>query len=84
MSIETTKNMHEQLVSQTPSEIVSQMTNREWLQSLSDEDFGQFLLDAYPDCLDCYATDICEADGETPCKVFMAKWLKAEHKEVSE
>lgn len=84
MTIDTTKNMHEQLVSQNPHKTVSNMTNREWLMSLSDEEFGQVLLDVYSSCLDCYATDICEADGETLCKVFMAKWLKAEHKEVSE
>lgn len=54
------------------------MTNREYLNSLSDEEFAKFRrYDCPPDCcerdstVDCFAQDSCDA-----CWV---RWLKLEH-----
>lgn len=53
------------------------MTNREWLESLSDEDF----IDEYPvSCVCCPARDICD-DNMLPCSAVLKAWLRREHKE---
>lgn len=57
------------------------MTNREYLNSLSDEEFAKLMpnYDCPPDCceqdstVDCFAQDSCKA-----CWV---RWLRLEHEE---
>ena len=56
------------------------MTNREWLESLSDEELARQLLERK--CTHC----ICEGPGgnaccNTTCGVATEKWLRAEHRE---
>ena len=77
MSIETTKNMHEQLASQNPHKTDSKITNREWLQSLGDEELAMKL---------CKSCKTCNTDCGyiTTCNHGLLVWLKAEHKEVRE
>ena len=88
MTINTTKNMHEQLVSQNPSETVSKMTNREWLQSLGDEELLEYI-----DCQELplrnYEKWLCQSNSDyltnpAVCVRCKSMWLKAEHKEVRE
>ena len=56
------------------------MTNREWLNSLTDEDFYNVLrFDCtYPSLYGCLFGR-CDKDGD--CKKCKLKWLKSEHKE---
>ena len=56
------------------------MTNREWLESLSDEELARQLLERK--CTHC----ICKVAGgnaciNTNCYVATEKWLKDEHEE---
>ena len=61
------------------------MTNREWLESLSDEEFAEVLNDSYCEamerfCCGVWCTNICfeynSKDEQT------ADWLKMEHEEA--
>lgn len=80
--------MHEQLASQNPHKTVSKMTNREWLQSLGDEELLEYIdCQALP--LENYEGWLCTTSGDyltNPAVCFICKsaWLQAEHKEVSE
>lgn len=53
------------------------MTNREWLESLSDEELAKFIENAHRD--NCYACDfrsnICAGD----CLEGIQHWLQSEH-----
>ena len=56
------------------------MTNREWLESLSDEELAKQILERK--CTHC----VCRAAGaeaciNTTCDIAIANWLQAEHKE---
>ncbi len=56
------------------------MTNREWLESLSDEELSRQLLERK--CTHC----ICEGPGgiaciNTTCDIATQKWLQAEHED---
>lgn len=53
------------------------MTNREWLESLSDEDFAFFL----GGCDFCVYKDIPQCFKTNTCVSGQVKWLKAEHKD---
>lgn len=56
------------------------MTNREWLESLSDEEFVQIM---------CYSCNCCVGHslmykgkcGKISCRDGRIEWLKQEHKE---
>lgn len=56
------------------------MTNREWLQTLTDEEFVQIM---------CYSCDCCVGHlsiyngkcGKISCRDGRIEWLKQEHKE---
>lgn len=54
------------------------MTNREWLQTLTDEEFVQIM---------CYSCDCCtghtdlEKCNKMLCRDGRIEWLKQEHKE---
>ncbi len=56
------------------------MTNREWLQTLTDEEFVQIM---------CYSCDCCVGHssicqikcGKTSCRNGRIEWLQQEHKE---
>ena len=53
------------------------MTNREWLQTLSDEDF----IEEYPmACGGCPARDICD-NNMLPRGAVLKAWLRRAHKE---
>lgn len=57
------------------------MTNREWLQTLSDKEFVQIM---------CYSCDCCIGHddygkcGKISCRYGRIKWLQEEHKENSD
>lgn len=55
------------------------MTNREWLQTLSDEEFEKITWLSCKCCI--YGGTEC---GELPCAIGRAEWLQAEHKEESD
>lgn len=61
---------------------IQKITNRQWLESLSDEELSKFNKDSF--CKIClYNTEICNKDGTKYCdfvKVYTS-WLQAEHKE---
>ena len=73
MTIDTTKENYPQL------DKPHKMTNREWLQSLSDEEVARFI---HTSCPHDYCEWSCSADND--CLACITKWLQAEHKEVSE
>ena len=53
------------------------MTNREWLNSLSNEDF----IDEYRvSCSSCPAREICD-NNLLPCDEVLMSWLRSKHKE---
>lgn len=56
------------------------MTNRQWLETLSDEEFME---NGFSDiCKHCGNNSNCGGwNAETVCKEGIVKWLKAEHKE---
>lgn len=54
------------------------MTNRQWLESLSDENFINNTSFA---CLNCIYADVCMSDGMYDCYEGQIKWLQAEHEE---
>ena len=70
MTIDTTKENYPQL------DEPHKMTNREWLESLPDEEFVMNL---------CESCKTCNTDCSyiTTCNHGLLIWLKAEHKEVS-
>lgn len=51
------------------------MTNREWLNSLSDEQIADFWYQLI-DCEDCPMAD----DSCANCQTMILKWLRAEHR----
>ena len=51
------------------------MTNREWLDSLSDEDFMKIMW------LSCKCCIYSDTECDLSCAISRAKWLQAEHKE---
>lgn len=51
------------------------MTNREWLESLSDEELLKIIY------IYCVAMKGGECPGGLSCKECQLKWLQAEHKE---
>ncbi len=53
------------------------MTNREWLESLSDEELAEKLYD----CSECIFDGSCI--GEYYCEDGHLKWLRAEHEETN-
>lgn len=56
------------------------MTNREWLNTLSDE---EFVKEALPfSCQNCPVTDICyKTTTPATCIDILTAWLRSEHKE---
>ena len=62
-----------------PSANPHKMTNREWIQSLSDEEVARFI---HTSCPHDYCEWSCSADND--CIACITKWLKAKHREVSE
>ena len=53
------------------------MTNREWLSTLTDEEF----IDEYHvSCGGCPARDICD-NNLLPCEAVLKTWLRREHEE---
>ena len=93
MTVNTTKQLYPQFDSgeDTPESEEHTMTNREWLMSLSDEDFSSNLLCIIVNnemCSYCENgdTEQCRSfsDSTDDCDRAFAKWLKAEHREVSE
>lgn len=50
------------------------MTNREWLESLSDEELAKRMTG----CVKCSFCDVCH--GDYNCDIGHLKWLQAEHK----
>ena len=58
------------------------MTNREWLESLSDREFAEFMMSA--DTCSCCIIDIkdCECfEKDIHCVTAKILWLRAEHKD---
>lgn len=55
----------------------SEMTNREWMNSLSAEELGTFLGKAISQCSLCHYQDIPECSGN--CEKGTTKWLNAKH-----
>lgn len=61
------------------------MSNREWLNTLSDEEFAKFYVNI--GCGACayntekYCKVLSEEDREPECEKGTALWLKQEHKE---
>ena len=51
------------------------MTNREWLESLSDEELAKRMTG----CVKCSFCDVCH--GDYNCDVGHLKWLQTEHKD---
>ncbi len=64
------------------------MTNRQWLESLSDEELANVLYDiADNKCCDIAYCDTVEDENgylvcDWNCKEGVRKWLQAEHKET--
>jgi len=56
------------------------MTNREWLQSLSDEVLADYYEGIRPCAVCVYAESNCMQDGS--CESGILRWLRAEHKEI--
>ncbi len=56
------------------------MTNREWLESLSDEEFAKFMMRA-DRCNYCVGDDGECFTYNKPCYKGKYMWLQAEHKE---
>lgn len=54
------------------------MTNREWLESLSDEEFSKEVLEG-AECTMCVKGSYCFEDHPS-CLENHIKWLQAEHK----
>ncbi len=56
------------------------MTNREWLESLSDEEFADFMMSA-DTCMYCGmgGKDWNCIGKEIPCAIAKIWWLRAEH-----
>lgn len=54
------------------------MTNREWIESLSDEEFAKITWLSCKCCI--YGSTECELS----CAIGRAEWLQAEHKEKEE
>lgn len=55
------------------------MTNREWLQTLTDEEFTKIILYSCECCIGRGNKKKCLA--QPSCREGMLKWLKQEHKE---
>ena len=63
------------------------MTNREYIQSLTDEDLADVLSKCSGDCGACPIDDYCHYVvnfTKSLCYHNWLKWLKDEHKEVEE
>lgn len=58
------------------------MTNREWLESLSDEELARFAEQRFT-CEGCPFWRDCEILGTT-CSQLHLKWLKAERRKPNE
>jgi hypothetical protein len=55
------------------------MKNREWLETLSDEDLAEVLCESHEYCSGCLGYTLCElGDGHANG---LLKWLKEEHAE---
>lgn len=53
------------------------MTNREWLATLTDEDFAKYMR-----CVRDYdTTEPCNEAPKVNCDKHIARWLKAKHEE---
>lgn len=61
------------------------MTNREWLESLSDEKLAKFLYNLskkfFGSCEICSSRLMKCIENKEECPNGIRKWLKAEHKE---
>lgn len=58
------------------------MTNREWLESLSDEELAMFYATQSTICEMCDYTDVCISNiTSEKCSEGVKRWLRAEHKE---
>lgn len=58
------------------------MTNREWLESLSDEKLAKFYATQSTICEMCDYTDVCISNiTSEKCSEGVVRWLQAEHKE---
>lgn len=55
------------------------MTNRQWLESLSDEEFAKNIT-KHLKCSSCPLKG-CSATFENECFCIIVNWLQAEHKE---
>lgn len=56
------------------------MTNRKWLESLSDEDFLKECNTIYS-CAHCIYSGVSCLNAPYTCEQAHVKWLKEEHKE---
>ena len=60
----------------------NKMTNREWLESLSDEELAMFYATQSTICEMCDYTDVCISNiTSEKCSEGVKRWLRAEHKE---
>lgn len=61
------------------------MTNREYIETLSNEKIADFLSESIQDCNVCPINDYCHNDDFTfVCYRVWLRWLEDEHKEVEE
>ena len=61
------------------------MTNREYVETLSNEKIADFLSESISDCDVCPINDYCRNDDfQFVCYRVWLRWLKDEHKEVEE
>lgn len=57
------------------------MTNREWLESLSDEDFADTISETCEKVCTYYNKHSLETCTRYNCMTGIAEWLRAEHKQ---
>lgn len=58
------------------------MTNREWLESLSDKELAYIIIDFdVKSCQEMYKNNLCQYHKKNACEKCRIKWLQMEHKE---
>lgn len=57
------------------------MTNREWLESLSDEEFVEIMIYSCRSCVGDGSLEKCQR--QPSCKDGKLKWLQEKHKETT-
>jgi len=58
------------------------MTNREWLESLSDKELAYVIIDIdVKSCQEMYHNNLCQYAQKNACEKCRIKWLKMERKE---